>query len=293
MAGVLVIRGGGLGDFVVTVPAMRALAAAGRHVRLMARPDYAALIAHEPWVEAVLDVRGRAASTLWGGEPGAEARDFVAGCHAAVSFVPDGYGRLRAGLRACGVREVIDASDLPPPGMYAAEHFARRVSPLGSGDSAVIPRIALRPGVVPRGRGCAVLHPGSGSPRKNVRMEAWAEAVGHWMSLGWRSWRVVEGEADAESVAAMRQAWPWGEPEVVRPAGVAELAAALSGADWYCGNDSGVSHLAAALGVPTLVAFVATDPSIWAPRGDHVRVVADAGGPGAGARLALAGTALH
>lgn len=52
-----------------------------------------------------------------------------------------------------------------------------------------------------------------------------------------------------------------------------DLACWLSGARMYLGNDSGISHLAAAVGVPTIAIFLTTDPQIWAPRGDHVRIL--------------------
>jgi hypothetical protein len=52
-----------------------------------------------------------------------------------------------------------------------------------------------------------------------------------------------------------------------------ELGCWISRARVYIGNDSGISHLAAAVGVPTVAIFLTTDPSIWAPRGDHVRVL--------------------
>jgi ADP-heptose:LPS heptosyltransferase len=52
-----------------------------------------------------------------------------------------------------------------------------------------------------------------------------------------------------------------------------ELACWLSRARVYIGNDSGISHLAAAVGVPTVAIFLTTDPRIWAPRGHHVRVL--------------------
>ena len=41
----------------------------------------------------------------------------------------------------------------------------------------------------------------------------------------------------------------------------------------YVGNDSGISHLAAAVGTPTVAIFLSTDPRIWAPRGGHVTVL--------------------
>ena len=52
-----------------------------------------------------------------------------------------------------------------------------------------------------------------------------------------------------------------------------ELASVLCHAQCYVGNDSGVTHLAAALGVPTVAVFGPTDPRVWAPVGSHVEVV--------------------
>jgi ADP-heptose:LPS heptosyltransferase len=47
----------------------------------------------------------------------------------------------------------------------------------------------------------------------------------------------------------------------------------LSGAALYLGNDSGITHLAAACGVRTMAIFRASDPRVWAPRGTGVRVL--------------------
>jgi ADP-heptose:LPS heptosyltransferase len=58
---------------------------------------------------------------------------------------------------------------------------------------------------------------------------------------------------------------------------VPHLAAVLAESRGYFGNDSGVSHLAAALGVPTVAVFGPTDPAVWAPLGPEVSVVAPRG----------------
>jgi len=52
-----------------------------------------------------------------------------------------------------------------------------------------------------------------------------------------------------------------------------DLACWLSTARVYVGNDSGIAHLAAAVGTPVVSIFLATDPNIWAPRGPHVTVL--------------------
>jgi len=49
-----------------------------------------------------------------------------------------------------------------------------------------------------------------------------------------------------------------------------DLACWISTARVYIGNDSGIAHLAAAVGTPVVAIFLASDPRIWAPRGQNV-----------------------
>ena len=47
----------------------------------------------------------------------------------------------------------------------------------------------------------------------------------------------------------------------------------ISAADGFVGNDSGITHLAAALGIPAIALFGPTDPAVWGPRGENVLVI--------------------
>lgn len=65
----------------------------------------------------------------------------------------------------------------------------------------------------------------------------------------------------------------FGGARVVSRDSLLAVAGALAGATLYLGNDSGITHLAAAAGCPTVAVFGPTDPAVWAPQGPHVRVV--------------------
>lgn len=123
-------------------------------------------------------------------------------------------------------------------------------------------QVGAPPGAIPRievdavREDYAVIHPYSGSSRKNWPLEKFqALAAKLPMPVRW-----CAGDEDPPL------------PEAVRIPDLMDLSRWLAGAALYIGNDSGVTHLAAAVGTPTLAIFVASNPRVWAPRGDHVRV---------------------
>lgn len=61
--------------------------------------------------------------------------------------------------------------------------------------------------------------------------------------------------------------------DAVRMENLYELGCWIAKARVYIGNDSGISHLAAAVGTPVIAIFLETDSSVWAPRGAHVKVL--------------------
>lgn len=54
---------------------------------------------------------------------------------------------------------------------------------------------------------------------------------------------------------------------------VSHIAPLLKSATVHIGNDSGITHLASALGTPTIAVFGPTDPKIWGPYGRRVSIV--------------------
>jgi ADP-heptose:LPS heptosyltransferase len=80
---------------------------------------------------------------------------------------------------------------------------------------------------------------------------------------------ICQGPADAAIVQEVLAGLGSTPYLLVADLPITRLAALLSHASLFIGNDSGISHLAAALGVPTLAIFGPTDPLCWAPRSDR------------------------
>ena len=117
------------------------------------------------------------------------------------------------------------------------------------------------------------MHPGSGSAAKNWPVEKWRQLAGKLLAANPEvKLAIIGGEADAAAVSALRGL---AASRVVlwENLPLPELARRLAGARLYLGHDTGVSHLAAAAGVPSLLLFGPSDPGVWAPPHEHVRVL--------------------
>jgi len=98
-----------------------------------------------------------------------------------------------------------------------------------------------------------ILHPFSGGAKKNWPLACFRELAAQLNNVAW----TCGPEEQLEGAK--------------RFSDLAELARWIAGARLYIGNDSGITHLAAAVGTPTLAIFGPTDPAIWRPAGAHVR----------------------
>lgn len=124
-------------------------------------------------------------------------------------------------------------------------------------------------GKVPQG---LCIHSGSGSRKKNWPKEDFLEVA----LAAHRHWNlpvvVLLGEAEKGQQEFWEQkSGPWFLVQSCLP--LPEVSRILSRSTLYVGNDSGITHLSASLGVPTVALFGPTDPARFAPRGPLVRVL--------------------
>jgi ADP-heptose:LPS heptosyltransferase len=142
---------------------------------------------------------------------------------------------------------------LPDGSEHAVDFYAAQARGLGA-EVAGNPRIACPD----TPRTFAVIHPFASSQAKRAPMEVFrtaAEKLGRSMPVQWLC-------GPEEELA-----------DAVRIGDLYELACWLRSARIFVGNDSGISHLAAAVGTPVMAFFWASDPGVWAPRGSTVNVV--------------------
>jgi len=285
---ILIIRPGALGDTLLALPAIRALRrAAGPEARLevVGYPAWLELALNPLHADAAHSIDRGLFAGLFGPALQHEIRRFLAGFSLVVAWCHDREGWLASTLRQAAV-DCLQAAPYPSPTdpAHATDHLLRTLTAVGieapepstpelslPDEARVAARGFLRERRMAPGEFLAV-HPGSGSPSKDWSPERFARVAERARTAGLKP-LLVCGEADRDSVGALLSRLAF-EPPLAAELDVLKLAAVLEEAAAYVGNDSGVTHLAAATGVPTVALFGPSDPRIWAPRGPRVAVLA-------------------
>jgi ADP-heptose:LPS heptosyltransferase len=118
-----------------------------------------------------------------------------------------------------------------------------------------------------------LVHPGSGSRHKCVPVSIFVNVIKEITERYHQHVVIVAGYAEEEIVKHLKMAVSEDWCTIVSGLDLVPLAQLMKKASCYIGNDSGITHLAAALGIPTLALFGPTDPAHWAPRAPWVRVL--------------------
>ena len=254
---------------------MAALRGTGHRVRLLAPagPGRALVGPGPSEVASLTALDGPEMARFLAGEPASGLLADALRVDLLLAFTENADLRARLGLSA---PEVLFQPPHPGPGSHASVWLAAPTRRFG-GDPEPEPaplvftpeeHRAAQEVATSLPPGFLAIHPGSGSPAKNWPPDRFA-AFAH-AHAGTRPWLLVIGPADEDAAAPLR-ALRGSVP--VREVPIRVLGALLGRAGLYVGNDSGVSHLAAAAGAPTLALFGPTDPAVWAPVGPGVETV--------------------
>ena len=211
--------------------------------------------------------------------PAPALADYLRSFDTVISYLHDPDDTVRENLAESCAGRIICHSPQVTSG-HAADHLCAPLTLLGIPVPGIaIPRLRLpeecaRKGkklLRPLGAAVVILHPGSGSERKNWPAAKFADLARRIHSDSQLTPVFSFGEADSAVRAALDRLAP--DVKVIPTCDLAELAAILAACRGYVGNDSGITHLAAALGIPVIALLGPTDPAVWRPRGNNVSVI--------------------
>jgi heptosyltransferase-2 len=296
---ILVIRGGAIGDFIMTLPAIGALRERWpeAHIEILGYSHITELARGRHYADATRSIEGRALAGFFvpNGSLDSALVDYFRSFQLAVSYLYDPDRVFAENVIRCGVGQLIEGSPRPSD-VPAAQHYCKPLEQLAIYAESLQPKIHLTEAdrrwaaeyLEQVGEGpFAAIHPGSGGERKLWDVEKFAE-LARWLAVdqGYRL-LVVQGEADVRVVPALMALLGSLPVRAVQGLTLVQLASVLNRCGVFVGNDSGITHMAAAVGVPTVAMFGPASFPIWEPRGDRVRVVQFGEGDVARAREAI------
>jgi heptosyltransferase-2 len=281
---ILVIRGGAIGDFILTLPVLSALRAQLPEARLevLGYGQIAQLAVAGGLADEVRSIEARPLAGFFArrGDLAPEWQDYFAGFAIIVSYLYDPDGFFQANVARCSKAQFIAGPHRPDDsaGVHATEVFLKPLERLAIFDADPTPRLPFH--ATRNTQHVLALHPGSGSERKNWPEAKWAELLARLVRSTTTKLLLVGGEAEGDRLERLASHLPPERVELARNLPLVELAGRLQGCRAFVGHDSGITHLAAALGLEGLALWGETAEALWAPRSARMRLVRAGGGLG-------------
>jgi heptosyltransferase-3 len=258
----------------LTLPVLRTLrnSDASAFVEFVA-PFPTALLAGYGGAHSVSDLNSAALLSLFTDDPGLDEalRERLHKVDCVICYLSDPRRTLSAKIESCGCRFISGPFRLNEGRLPAPVQLAQPLSELGLKVVDPVPRLFLERECLSRTR--LIFHVGSGSPVKNWPAPRWSTLAAS-LEERFDELMLVSGEADEVPTAEFLRHYQGSKLKVRSNLSILDLAHELVTGDLFIGHDTGVTHLAAALTVPTVALFGPTDPMIWGPLGEHVVVVA-------------------
>lgn len=289
------IRGGAIGDFILTLPVLAALRQQfpASRLELLGYPHIAQLALAGGLVDAVRSIEARAMAGFFvpGGALAPELADYFAQFALIISFLYDPDRIFQSNVAACSRAQFIAGPHRPDEraGVHATEVLLAPLQQLAIFNPDPVPRLRIqssrnpeplapRPGTGAQSAPQLALHPGSGSERKNWPEPSWAALVQRLVAQTSLRLLLVGGEAEGGRLERLARLVPGDRLELARSLPLTELAARLQECVGFIGHDSGITHLAAALGLAGVVLWGESVEAVWRPRSDRMRLVREPGG---------------
>ncbi len=275
----LVIRGGAIGDFLLTLPAISALREAfhGSSVDMIGYSHIGEFARSIGCVSEVHSIENAALARFFGRNTELDSGicEVLAGYDRIISYLYDPDSLFEANLHRAGAKKVVSWDPRPVGGIHAAKWMLRGLEALGVVGARPWVRFG-EPRMMSTLGGDIVIHPGSGSKRKNWPIANWVALSEALLSGGHRV-TVVGGEADREELDAFAKRRCEGL-SVLDSLSLSGVAGVIGKAAFFLGHDSGIGHLAATVGTRCVLLFGPTDPGVWAPLHPWVKIVRALGG---------------
>lgn len=277
----LVIRGGAIGDFILTLPVLSALRAAfpDTHLEVLGYPRVAQLAVAAGVADATASIESRPLAGYFSrtGPVDKSLDPYFASFSVIVSYLYDPDGYFQANVLNATKAQFFKGPHRPSEteNLHAAKALLKPLERLAIFNPDPEPKLPLPPTALPVGREgrWLAMHPGSGSETKNWPEENWAALICFLLEHTGLNLLLVGGEAEGNRLLKLAPNGLNPRVEIAQNLPLTGLAARLQGCEAFVGHDSGITHLAAALGLKTLALWGHTNPEVWRPAGNRAEIL--------------------
>lgn len=290
---ILVIHQGALGDFILALPGLEAVRKAFPQAKLtiMGYPGILELAGKRFYADEILSVNQRGMASFFVREKSLDPSlsQFFKGFDLAVVFGRDGEGPVVKNLRRVCEGRILHIRSFPPRDerVHLIDLLLKQFAQYGFPASGSIPKLYLKDQdrewatgfwkskrVTPEERSkVIILHPGSGSKKKVWPLTGFIDLAHAFQDCLGSKILIVVGPAEGQEVERAFEGVRPTAPILAKGLTLLQLASVMEGCRFFVGNDSGISHLAAAVRLPTVAIFGPTDGKVWSPRGEKTFVV--------------------
>jgi ADP-heptose:LPS heptosyltransferase len=281
---ILVIRGGAVGDFILTLPVLAALR---RHfpehrIEVLGYPAVTSLALAAGLADAASAVESPRLAGLFApdGSWAADVTAWFGGFDWIVSYLHDPQDVFRRNVARCSSARFVAGPHRPDEtqAVHATLQLLAPLRQLDIHDADPRPRLVFPDGGASSASGRLAIHPGSGSPGKNWPEARWRELMGRLATGSTCEVLLIGGEAEGDRCARLAAGFPAERVRMARSLPLVELAREMQTCSAFIGHDSGITHLAAALDLPGLVLWGETELAVWRPQCGGMKILRDAAG---------------
>jgi ADP-heptose:LPS heptosyltransferase len=270
-----IVHQGALGDVVLTFPAILALRKHFDRIDILCQGQIGKLAVKLELIDKEYPLEAASFATLFSDQVDAKIKDLISSYTKILvfSFSSD----LEKIIHQMTHRPCLRIPPRPPApdSIHVAEYLIQKIIKGGlieAIDSQEVVTSWLKKHAQkvsrPSDSSKISIHPGSGSIRKRWPLVNFLNLADDFEKKGWQP-QFVCGPAEPDLIVEIRNQ----KRPVHTFSELTDLVDWLEAAGGYTGNDSGVSHLAAFLGLPSVVIFGPADPKRWMPVGPRVQIV--------------------
>ncbi|MCX5886908.1 MAG: glycosyltransferase family 9 protein [Proteobacteria bacterium] len=286
---ILIIHQGAIGDLILSLPAITAIREYFPHLsfHIMGHPSRLELLPVEPEQIVSIDMPGLSSFYTTKPDPPKKLSQYLGKFEKVIIFGEKAEEALLNGMKMAGITEILRIDTSPDRDIHATDHQASVLSSAGievkertplihiaHEDARLADEVLLSHNLEMNDR-IIFLHPGSGSIKKSWSPVSFALLAQYLQDRLNMKIVIIEGPADGAQVEEFYRHFNSGSTVRIVSPSLRTLAAILKRGKCFAGSDSGITHLSAAVGTPTVALFGPTDPGVWGPRGGNVHIITE------------------